>query len=165
MAVEIVAIQEEYIEGFWQCVDEVARERLWLGGFEAYPIESTREFVQGMIENDNPQFVALDGDTIVGWIDISPSRLPVSTHVGGLGMGIRKAYRGQGLGTKLMQIALEKATAKGLKRVELEVYRHNTGGIALYEKVGFQHEGARIKSAKLDEGYVDLLIMALWISD
>ena len=165
MAVEIVAIQEGHIKSFWHCLDEVARERLWLGAFEGYPFESTREFVLGMIENDNPQFVAIDGEIVVGWIDINPSRLPVSTHVGGLGMGIRKAYRGQGIGTKLLQSALEKANAKGLKRVELEVYRHNTAGVALYEKFGFQHEGARIKAALLDEGYVDLLLMAVWIGD
>jgi len=162
MPVEIVAIREEHIDGFWQCLDSVARERRWLGGFEAYPIESTREFIMGMIENDNPQFVALDSDKVVGWIDISPSRLPVSTHVGGLGMGLMKGYRGQGLGSKLMQAALDKAREKGLKRVELEVYPHNEAGIALYKKFGFREEGRRIKAAKLDEGYVDLIQMGLW---
>lgn len=165
MTVQIVAIQEEHIDRFWQCLDAVARERRWLGAFEGYPIESTLVFVKSMIEQDNPQFVALDGDTVVGWIDINPATLPVSTHVGSLGMGLLADYRGQGIGKKLMLTALEKAKAKGIKRVELEVYRHNTAGIALYESVGFQHEGARSKAAKLDEGYVDLLMMSIWLGD
>lgn len=161
--VEIVAIREEHIDSFWQCLDSVCRERRWLGGFEAYPIDSTREFVLGMIENKNPQFVALDDETVVGWIDVNPSGLPVSQHVGSLGMGILKGYRGRGLGRQLMQTALDAAKAKGLKRVELEVFRHNTAAIALYETMGFQHEGARLKAAELDEGYVDLLQMAIWL--
>lgn len=165
MPVEIVPIQENHIDDFWHCLDAVAGERLWLGTFEGYPIESTRTFVKSMIENDNPQFVALDGDTVVGWIDISPSSLPVSAHVGELGMGLLKEYRGQGIGKRLMQTALDKAKQKGLLRVELEVYEHNIAGIKLYEKMGFQHEGARINAAKLDEGYVNLLIMGLWLGD
>lgn len=165
MPVEIVPIQVKHIDGFWHCLDAVARERLWLGAFEGYPIDATRNFVKSMIDDDNPQFVALDAETVVGWIDISPSRLPVSPHVGGLGMGLLKGYRGQGIGTRLMQTALAKAKVKGLLRVELEVYKHNIAGIKLYEKMGFQHEGARVNAAKLDEGYVDLLMMSLWLGN
>jgi len=165
MAVKIVPIEEKHIQGFWDCLDTVARERLWLGTFEGYPIESTRAFVTRMIEQDNPQFVALDGEKVVGWIDISPGGLPLSAHVGTLGMGLLSDYRGQGLGRQLMHTALEKARQKGLKRIELSVYPHNQAGIALYEKVGFKHEGARAKAAKLDQGYVDILMMGLWVGD
>lgn len=165
MTVAIRMIRETDIDSFWACLDSVCRERLWLGSFEGYPIESTRKFVTDMIENDNAQFVAVDGETVVGWIDITPSRLPVSGHVGHLGMGVHRDYRGQGLGKRLILAALEKAKSNGLKRVELEVYRHNTAAIALYERVGFQHEGARMKAAKLDDGYVDLLQMALWFGE
>lgn len=165
MPVEINPIQEEHIDDFWKCLDAVARERLWLGSFEGYPIESTRTFVKHMIEVDNPQFVSLDADRVVGWIDISPNGLPVSEHVGGLGMGLLKDHRGQGIGTRLMQTALGKAKQKGLLRIELEVYEHNMAGIKLYEKMGFEHEGARVKAAKLDEGFVNLLMMRLWLGD
>jgi ribosomal protein S18 acetylase RimI-like enzyme len=161
MPIEIVYIREEHIEGFWNCLDSVARERRWLGAFEGYPLDSMRKFVLGMIENDNAQYVALDGEKVVGWIDISPSRLPVSPHVGGLGMGIISAYRGQGIGKRLMNAALEKAKARGIKRVELEVFPHNTAGVALYKSVGFVEEGRRKNAALLDEGYVDLIMMAL----
>lgn len=162
MPVEIAYIREEHIEGFWACLDSVAKERRWLGAFEGYPLESMRKFVLGMIESDNAQFVALDGTKVVGWIDIGPSRLPVSPHVGSLGMGILAEYRGQGIGKRLMNAALAKAKANGLKRVELEVYPHNTAGIALYKSVGFIEEGRRKNAALLDEGYVDLVMMGLW---
>lgn len=165
MPVEIVPIEEKHIEGFDQCVASVARERRWLGFFEGFPEGAARDFVMSMIENDNPQFVVLDGETVVGWIDITPSRREISPHVGTLGMGLHQDYRRQGLGTRLMRVALDKAIAKGIQRIELEVFAHNTRAIKLYEKFGFQHEGRKVRSALLDEGYADVLFMALWIGD
>lgn len=163
MAVEIVYIREDDIEGFWNCLDSVARERRWLGAFEAHPLDAMRKFVLGMIENDNAQYVALDDGKVVGWIDISPSRRVISPHVGGLGMGILDGYRGQGIGKRLMTAALEKAKSRGIKRVELEVFAHNTAAIALYKRMGFVEEGRCKNAALLDEGYVDLIMMALWL--
>lgn len=165
MSIEIVSIEEKYIEGFNQCLDSVARERRWLGAFEAFSLDKARDFVRRMIENDNPQFVALDGERVVGWIDIAPSHRAISPHIGFLGMGLHRDYRGQGLGSRLVQMALDKAKLKGMKRIELEVFDHNIGGIRLYEKFNFQHEGRKDRSALLDDGYTDLLIMGLWIGE
>jgi ribosomal protein S18 acetylase RimI-like enzyme len=164
MPVEIAYIREEHIEGFWNCLDSVARERRWLGAFEAHPFDAMRKFVLGMIENDNAQYVALDENgKVVAWIDISPSRRVISPHVGSLGMGILADYRRQGIGKRLMTAALEKAKSRGIKRVELEVFAHNTAGIALYKRMGFVEEGRCRNAALLDEGYVDLIMMALWL--
>ena len=41
----ICPIAEEYIEGFHRCLDNVARERRYLGFLQAPPLESTRGFV------------------------------------------------------------------------------------------------------------------------
>jgi hypothetical protein len=41
---------------------------------KAPPIESTREFIQGNIRDNIPQFVVLDGERVVGWCDISSMR-------------------------------------------------------------------------------------------
>ena len=165
MELAIVPIVEEHIDGFGHSLDTIARERRWLGAFEGFTPDFTHEFVTGMIEKNHPFFVVLDGETVVGWVFIHPARLPVSAHVGDLVMGLLKDYRGQGLGTKLIQVAIEKAKITGLMRVELQVFPHNTAAIALYEKVGFRHEGTRAKAAKLDEGYVDMLMMAIWLGD
>jgi ribosomal protein S18 acetylase RimI-like enzyme len=165
MNLEILAINEKHIDGFGECLDTITRERRWLAAFEGFTPDYNREFVTGMIKNDHPHFVVLDNDEVVGWIFIRPARLPVSAHVGYLVMGLLPDYRGQGLGTKLMRTALEKAKNVGFKRVELEVFRHNKAGIALYEKFGFHHEGTRVRAAKLDEGYVDMLLMAIWQGD
>ena len=48
----------------------MARERIYLAGVKARPIKSTREFVKGNIENNYPQYIAVEGKRVVGWCDI-----------------------------------------------------------------------------------------------
>jgi len=64
-------------------------------------------------------------------------------HVGRLGMGILPAYRGQGLGRRLLREVLSRMFARGLLRVELEVFASNLPAIKLYEREGFVTEGRK----------------------
>jgi RimJ/RimL family protein N-acetyltransferase len=138
------------IQGFWECVAEVAKERKYLSFVEAPQIEMSRKWIERLIKADFPRFVAADGDDVVGWIDIAPLNRKMFSHVGHLGMGLLAGYRGQGLGKRMMEAALAQAWEIGLERVELEVYPSNTPAIHLYEKFGFQLEGCRRKAKKLD---------------
>ncbi|MDX6722719.1 MAG: hypothetical protein QOD73_1123 [Solirubrobacteraceae bacterium] len=45
--------------------------------------------------------------------------------------------RGAGLGRALIEAMLERARARGCRRVELDVNERNTGALALYEAAGF----------------------------
>lgn len=159
--VQIRPIEVRDVEDFHACLDAICKERLYLGSYEAPAIEATRAFVESMVERDLPQFVAEDDGRIVGWVDITPHSRPLFKHVGELGMGVLHAYRGKGVGHRLLQVALDKAKEIELKRVELEVYAHNHTAIKLYETMGFAHEGRKLKAALLDQGYVDVIVMGL----
>jgi ribosomal protein S18 acetylase RimI-like enzyme len=161
--VQIVPIAEEHIEGFYKCLDSVARERSYLAFLQAPPLDSTREFVLSNIANDVPQFVAILDGEVVGWCDISPKRLDGFKHSGGLGMGVLQPYRKLGVGQKLISRTIQRAEEKGLERVELQVFSSNTAAIRLYEKVGFVTEGIKKKARKLDGRYDDIVEMALFI--
>lgn len=50
---------------------------------------------------------------------------------------IRPALRGQGLGKRCIQQLIDAARARGDKTFSLEVIAGNTGGIALYQRMGF----------------------------
>lgn len=158
----ICPIAEQYIEGFYRCLDAVARERRYLGFLKAPPLESTRGFVMSNIENGVPQFVAVRGTEVVGWCDIVPMTREGFTHNGELGMGVRKDVRGQGIGSQLIARTLAAAKELGLERVELDVYASNQAAIHLYKKVGFAIEGTRKRARKLDGVYDDLIEMALF---
>ncbi len=160
---QIVPIAEKYIEGYHKCLDLVARERRYLALVQAPPLESTRQFVLSNIANDIPQFVALSGEEVIGWCDITPMRHEGFTHCGRLGMGVRDGYRRLKVGTRLFDRTIRKAKEKSLERVELEVLASNIPAVGFYEKAGFVVEGVKKKARKLDGTYDDLVLMVLFI--
>lgn len=164
-AVEVVRITEEHIDSYHQAVDSVMKERRFLAAFEAPPIDSAREFVRGNIRDNAPHFVALEGERVVGWCDISLNRKPVFAHSGNLGIGIIRGYRGKGIGSQLMERAVAHAKEIGLERIELDVYESNRAALSLYKKFGFKEEGKRIRAAKIDGRYENLIPMGLIIGE
>src|SRR5260370_1332301 len=119
-----------------RAIDSGARERKFLTLLEALPLPQTREFVLNNIQSGNPQFVALAKGEVVGWCDIRRHFFPAHAHRGTLGMGIVRAYRGCGLGTRLINATLEAAFGAGFVRVELDVHADNARAISLYGRVG-----------------------------
>lgn len=82
-------------------------------------------------------------------------------HTGRIGMAVRDDRQGQGVGTALMEAALDLADNwLNLTRIELHVYVDNAAGIALYEKFGFEVEGTHRRFAFRDGEYVDAYSMA-----
>jgi ribosomal protein S18 acetylase RimI-like enzyme len=53
---------------------------------------------------------------------------------------VRDAARGSGLGRTLTEAAIERARARGCRRIELDVNETNATAIALYASVGFAVE-------------------------
>ena len=161
MVVEVRRAGPADIEGASRCVDVVARERAYIGFLEGPTLEQSRSFWTPLIEQNLPFIVAADGAAVVGWCDVVPVPRPIFAHVGTLGMGLLPAYRSQGIGTRLMALAIEASRANGLERVELAVFADNLRARRLYEKMGFAVEGTRPRRAKMDGRYRDEVLMAL----
>ncbi len=164
MAIAIRPVHLSDAVGHNACVDVVALERRYLGMIQAPALVDSTKFIEIILKNDWPLFVAEAEGKIVGWCDIGGMVKPGATHCGVLGMGLVPAWRGQGLGRKLAEAALFKATAIGLERVQLDVYSDNAPAIALYEKLGFVREGIRRRARKLDGVYTDIIMMALLVA-
>ncbi len=76
-------------------------------------------------------------------------------------MLVHDDYQGQGIGSKLVEAALDLAENwLNLKRIELTVYTDNAPAIHLYEKYSFVIEGTMRKYAFRDGQYVDVYAMA-----
>jgi L-phenylalanine/L-methionine N-acetyltransferase len=88
-------------------------------------------------------------------LETSPTRWRMR-HVGSIGMAVRDDWQGRGIGTALMEAALDLADNwLNLTRIELRVYTDNAAGIALYKKFGFEVEGTHRRLAFRDGEYVD----------
>ena len=81
-------------------------------------------------------------------------------HVGHVGMMVHVDYQGMGIGSALMEAAMDLADNwLGLTRLQLEVYPDNPPAIGLYRKCGFETEGLFRSLAYRDGHYVDTLVM------
>jgi ribosomal protein S18 acetylase RimI-like enzyme len=161
MTYEIRPIAEDHIPGFRAALDAVAREQKFLSFLEAPPLEQMRHFVLNNIKEGWPEFVVLADEELAGWCDVLPnSRKTVSAHCATLGMGLLPKYRGQGIGRKLMQRAIDAALAFGFTRIELTVRETNVNAIALYKNFGFETEGLHRKAVCIQGRYENTLSMA-----
>lgn len=159
--VAIAPITPGEIASFHRALDLVARERKYLSMLEAPPLEQTLQFVMGRVERGDPRFVALVRDEVVGWCDITRHDWPIHAHRGTLGMGIVPAYRGRGLGLKLINATLAQARKAGFVRIELSVHSDNARAISLYDRVGFVREGLQRDAVYVDGEYRDTIVMAI----
>jgi ribosomal protein S18 acetylase RimI-like enzyme len=161
MNVVVMPIAEAHALAFRECLDVVARERQFLALYEAPPPALVLAFVKENIASDNAQFVALDGDRVVGWADIVRGWAPAIAHTGTLGMGVLREYRGRGIGESLLRACVAKARAKGITRVELAARVDNARAIRLYERLGFVREGIKRGAMRYDGVDHDCVLMAL----
>jgi L-phenylalanine/L-methionine N-acetyltransferase len=93
-------------------------------------------------------------------LETSPTRWRMR-HVGSIGMAVRDDWQGRGIGTALMEAALDLADNwLNLTRIELRVYTDNAAAIALYKKFGFEVEGTHRRLAFRDGEYIDAYSMA-----
>ena len=76
-------------------------------------------------------------------------------------MSVHDDWQGQGVGTALMEAAIELADRwLGLSRLELTVFADNEAAIHLYRKFGFDVEGTHRRYAFRDGGFADAHFMA-----
>jgi putative acetyltransferase len=79
-------------------------------------------------------------------------------HVGGLGILVRRDHRGKGVGSALLEGALERCRGK-FEVVQLAVFIDNEGAQRLYRRFGFQEIGVYPRAIKRGDRYIDERLM------
>lgn len=104
---------------------------------------------------------AFAGEKLVGEFGVAQVRPHIKyRHRAVMGISVLKDYWGGGLGSFLMQLAVDQAKANGFEQLELDVYSDNARAIHLYEKFGFERCGTMPHAFKLKDGtYRDEIMM------
>jgi RimJ/RimL family protein N-acetyltransferase len=125
--------------------------------------EQERQVLAEYAAAENSVFLVAEADgTIVGMLNCQGGKRKAARHVATLGMSVRKEYRNQGVGGKLMEHAVAWAKETGVvTRIELAVYARNVRAIHLYERFGFVVEGQRQRVVRHGDVYLDDLLMAM----
>jgi ribosomal protein S18 acetylase RimI-like enzyme len=87
-------------------------------------------------------FVLADGDRVLGFISTWQDREAGIGHIPNL--SLVPECRGQGWGRKLVEYALERFRANGLKHAKIETLVQNEIGRGLYASLGFQEVARQI---------------------
>jgi len=111
-------------------------------------------------ESHSAIFVAEQDGRLVGYLIAIGGNANKIKHRAYLVIGILEEFRGQGIGTALFQHLEEWAASHYIERLELTVVTDNNAGVALYKKRGFEIEGTKRKSIKMNGQYYDEYYMA-----
>lgn len=105
--------------------------------------------------------VAVDGDTVIGMLNLRQDHRKKFEHIGQFGISLQRAYTGSGTGTAMVEQALDFARHnEKIEKVILTVFANNPGAIKLYERLGFKEEATLKDQVKLADGYTDLVYMS-----
>ena len=133
----------------------VAEER---EGIATEPPVDLDAFAQQFATSIDGSVVAVAGGAIIGMIHVGQSRFAV----GELAMLVEREWRGRGVGSTLVAVAIERARTAGLHKLSLDVFPHNAAAIAVYRKFGFVEEGRRIAHYRRANGELwDAIVMGL----
>ncbi|CAD2072087.1 GNAT family N-acetyltransferase [Phocicoccus pinnipedialis] len=126
-------------------------------------INEQEETIENVGPNDYKRVAVVDGK-IVGIINMKQDLRKKFEHIAQFGISVQQEYAGMGIGSRLIENALEFAKSNEfIEKVMLTVFSNNTGAIRLYERFGFEKEATLTNQVKLEEGYTDLIYMTQWI--
>ncbi|GGY19024.1 GNAT family N-acetyltransferase [Paludibacterium paludis] len=98
---------------------------------------------------------------IIGWVHLHRDTAIRRRHVWHLGLAVHPDHHRQGIGTALMEAALDLADNWfGARRVELNVFTDNDAALALYRRFGFDIESRLRRHAWRDGVLADSYQMA-----
>ena len=119
-------------------------------------------FIDKQAQSENQiTLLAFLNDELAGIINVTADQRPRVRHIGDIFLGIKKTFWGSGLGSILMEEAIEWAKTSGvIRRLQLTVQKRNLAAIHLYEKMGFVTEGLQERGACIERGeFLDVYLM------
>jgi putative acetyltransferase len=123
----------------------------------------SRDVVRERIENTPPELhvlVAIVNGKVVGKLSlhVGTGRRAHSAYIG---MMVHADFQGQGVGTALMEAAIDLAENwLNISRIELTVFPDNTPALALYKRFGFEIEGTLRQYVFRKGQFIDTYLMA-----
>jgi len=132
-------------------------------GAEGIPMTEEKESAFLRENSANPRnlmLLAKEEGRIIGDAHIEAFSRRMS-HRAGLGVTVRKAAWGRGVGTALMERLIAHAREQKIEIIELQVRSDNARAIRLYEKFGFVKIGCYPGFLKVDGVNVDCDLMNL----
>ncbi|MFC7250257.1 GNAT family N-acetyltransferase [Halomicroarcula sp. GCM10025324] len=106
-------------------------------------------------------FVACIDDEVVGWVHLKHPESRKLGHTAELTLGVLERYRGNGIGSHLLERGTEWAASNDFEKLYNSIPASNRDAIEFLEGHGWEVEAVRENHYKFDETYVDETMMAM----
>jgi len=127
---------------------------------EPISVESRQTWFDAHQTPLRPLWVLEQDGEVLGWASLSDFYgRPAYQGTAELSVYLREDCRGQGLGRRLLDEALERAPALGIDTLLGFIFGHNQPSLALFERYGFSRWGELPAVAELDGVKRDLIIV------
>lgn len=124
-------------------------------------LEEEHDFIRAHTEPERSIMLLAEADgQVVGLLGFLARQLPQESHVGAFGISVDRDYRGNGIGSALIEALIEWAPRQGIRRIEVEAFAINERAIHLYEHLGFKQEGRRRSAVIIEDKAVDVIFLA-----
>ncbi len=153
------------LRAMWEYINTLSQERTFIRfQGENISLEEEEKYLNSLLEKiakkQAVQLLAVCGGEIVGISDVV-MKDKTEKHLGIFGITIAKNTRGQGIGTRLMEMIIDEAR-RNLPQLEilvLDVFANNDLAKSMYKKFGFVEYGLLLNGIKLENGYADDVLM------
>jgi ribosomal protein S18 acetylase RimI-like enzyme len=105
-------------------------------------------------------FVACVDDEVVGWVHLKHPESRKLGHTAELTLGVLERYRGNGIGSHLLERGTEWAASNGYEKLYNSIPASNEEAIEFLEAHGWEVEAVREGHYKFEDEYVDETMMA-----
>ncbi len=105
-------------------------------------------------------FVGTVDDEVVGWAHVEAPQFDKLAHTAEVTLGVLDGYRRHGMGSHLLQRALEWAASNDYEKVYSSLPATNEVGVEFLHSLGWETEAVRTDHYKVGEAYVDEIMLA-----
>ena len=129
--------------------------------FEAEP--RTVEQMEAWVDEHGGRYPALVGEIdgqVVGWASVGTYR-PRACYagIGEDSIYVHRDWRGRGLGKVLVQALIDEAERQGYWKLVSRIFTFNAASLKVARELGFREVGIYEKHAKLDDEWLDVVIV------
>jgi phosphinothricin acetyltransferase len=106
------------------------------------------------------RYVACLNEQVVGWVALSPtSSRCVYQGVAEVSIYISEIARGNGIGSKLLKMLIDKSEEKGYWTLKAGIFPENLSSLQLHKNFGFIEVGRRVRIGQLNGVWRDVLLI------
>ena len=113
-----------------------------------------------LFQRNSTILVAEVNERLIGYVIAEGNQLKRRAHSAKLTCGIIDEFRSKGICTLLFDEIMNWAKDVGITRLETSIAEINSNALDLFQKVGFQIEGKKIRSFYMNGELVDEILLA-----